>query len=335
MELKTTYMGLDLSSPIVPSASPLSQDVGKVRKMEDCGAGAVVMWSLFEEQIEHEAQELDYYLHYGAERFAESLSYFPEHGQFKTGPDEYLSHLEQLKQAVDIPVIASLNGVSSGGWTSYAQKLEQAGADAIELNIYFIPTSPDVTPQQVDDAYVSILQAVKSAVQVPVAVKLGPYFSSPANLLTRLDQAGADALVLFNRFYQPTLDVNELEVVPKLTLSRSEDNLLPLRWIAILFQNVQASLAATTGVITAEDVAKMLLAGADVTQMAAALLRQGIDHITEVTKGLQRIMDKHGYESVQQMQGVLSQKNCAEPGAFERANYMKALNVFGPTATFE
>ncbi|MFP4356462.1 MAG: dihydroorotate dehydrogenase-like protein [Phycisphaerae bacterium] len=335
MDLKTTYMGLELSSPIVPSASPLSQSVEKVRKMEDCGAGAVVMWSLFEEQIEHEAQELDYYMQYGTERFAESLSYFPQHEDFKTGPDEYLKHIGELKSAVSMPVIASLNGVSSGGWTSYAKKLQQAGADAIELNIYFIPTSPDVTPVQVDEAYVSIVQAVKSAVSIPVAVKIGPFFSSPANLLSRLDDAGADALVLFNRFYQPTLDVDNLAVVPRLTLSRSEDNLLPLRWIAIMFQKVQASLAATTGVITAEDVAKMILAGADVTQMAAALLRQGIDHITEVTKGLERIMDKHGYESVEQMKGVLSQKNCAEPGAFERANYMKALNVFGPTATFE
>ena len=335
MDLKTTYMGMELSSPIVPSASPLSQDVGRVRKMEDCGAGAVVMWSLFEEQIEHEANELEYYLQYGNERFAESLTYFPRGQEFHTGPDQYLEQIRKLKAAVDIPVIASLNGVSAGGWTDYAKKIAEAGADAIELNIYLIPTNPDVTAQQIDDVYVSIVKAVKKAVSIPVAVKLGPYFSSPANVLKRIDQAGADALVLFNRFYQPTLDVDNLEVVPKLTLSRSEDNLLPLRWVALLFGKVGCSLAATTGILTPDDAAKMILAGADVCQMAAALLRQGVDHITEMNTGLSRLADKHGYQSVAEMKGVLSQKNCAEPAAFERANYMKALSTYGPTATFE
>ncbi len=335
MDLKTTYMGMELSSPVVPSASPLSQNVDTVKKMEDSGAGAVVMWSLFEEQIEHEAQELSYYLHYGDERFAESLTYFPRSHDFHTGPEEYLAHIGKLKQAVDMPVIASLNGVSAGGWTSYAKKIEQAGADALELNIYLIPTRPEVTAQQVEDVYVSILQAVKSSISIPVAVKLSPYFSSIANMFKKLDEAGADGLVLFNRFYQPTLDVDELEIKPKLTLSRSEDNLLPLRWTAISYGKVQASLAATTGILTATDAAKMILAGADVTMMAAALLRQGVEHISEVLGGLKSIMNKHGYDSVEQMKGVLSQKNCAEPAAFERANYMKALNTFGPTQTVE
>lgn len=335
MDLKTKYMGMELASPVVASASPISRDVEQVKIMEAGGAGAVVMWSLFEEQIEHEARELDYYLDYGAERFAESISYFPSDQDFKTGPDEYLAHIGKLKQAVDMPVIASLNGVSAGGWTSYAKKMEDAGADALELNIYLIPTSPDVTAQQIEDVYLSILQAVKSTVSIPVAVKLSPYFSSIANVLKRLDDAGADALVLFNRFYQPTLDVDNLEVVPKLTLSRSEDNLLPLRWTAITYGKVQASLAATTGILTGNDVAKMILAGADVTMMAAALLRQGAGHVAEALNGLKSVMQKHDYESVEQMKGVLSQAKCAEPAAFERANYMKALTSFGPTPTME
>ncbi|MHC4981914.1 MAG: dihydroorotate dehydrogenase-like protein [Planctomycetota bacterium] len=335
MDLTTRYMQLELSCPLVPSASPLSKQIDNIRKMEDAGAGAVVLWSLFEEQIEHEASELDHYLQYGTERFAESLSYFPEPAEFHLGPEEYLDHIAKAKQAVDIPIIASLNGVSTGGWISYAKQIEQAGADALELNVYFIPTDPAVTAQQVEDVYASALEAVKSNVSVPVAMKLSPFFSSTAAMARRLDDAGADALVLFNRFYQPDIDVGELEVVPTLELSTTFEQRLPLRWIAILHGKVKASLAATTGVRSGEDAAKMILAGADVVMMCSALLENGIDHLAAVREGLIRVMEQKQYESVERMKGVMSQRKCAEPAAFERANYIKALNSYGPTATLE
>ena len=335
MDLTTTYMGLDLRSPIVPSSSPLSKDLDNIRKMEDAGAGAVVLWSLFEEQIEHEAEELDHYLHYGTERFAESLSYFPEAHEFHLGPDAYLEHLRKAREAVDIPVIASLNGVSTRGWISCARKLEEAGASAIELNVYFLPTNPDVTSAQVEDLYVLALRAVKSHVSIPVAMKLSPYFSATAAMLRELDRAGADGLALFNRFYQPDIDIEQLEATPSLKLSTPFEQRLPLRWIAVMHGRLNASLAATTGIYTGADVAKMILAGADVAMMCSALLANGIGHIESVKDELARFMESKGYESVSEMKGVMSQRNCAEPGAFERANYMKALNSYGRTMTLE
>ncbi len=335
MDLSTQYMGMTLSSPIVPSAGPLSHDVSNIKQMADAGAGAVVLWSLFEEQIQHDAEELEFYLHYGAERFAESLSYFPEPDDYQMGADEYLEHIGKCKAASDMPVIGSLNGISTKGWISYAQKMADAGADAIELNVYFIPTDANVTAGRVEEVYTSVLQAVKETVSVPVAMKLSPFFSSTANMAMRLDKAGADALVLFNRFYQPDIDVHELEVKPTLKLSTSVDSLLPLRWMAILSNQVDCSLAATTGIHTAADVAKMIMAGADVTMMCAALLKNGIGHIAEVIEGLEKIGAEHDYESVNQMKGVLSHRNVAETAAFERANYMKALSGFGRTATME
>jgi dihydroorotate dehydrogenase (fumarate) len=335
MDLSTTYMGLDLAGPLVPSASPLSRDVDAIRRMADAGAAAVVLWSLFEEQLQHEAAELDFYLEYGADRFAESLSYFPPMAEYRLGPDEYLRHIAKAKQAVDIPVIASLNGVSPGGWVSYARQIAEAGADAVELNVYFVAASPKATAERVESAYVDALKAVKAHVSIPVAMKLSPHFSALANMARRLDAAGADGLVLFNRFYQPDIDVDKLQVTPNVALSRSEDGRLPQRWLAILHGRVDASLAATSGVHTGEDAAKMILAGADVAMMCSALLERGIGHLATVRRELIAVMERAGYASIGQMRGVMSQASCAEPAAFERANYMKALSQYGRTATLE
>ncbi len=335
MDLFTAYMGLKLRTPLVLSASPLSRDTDTVKRMVDAGASAVVMWSLFEEQIAHEESELEHYLEYGTERFAESLTYFPHVSQYKTGPEQYLDHLSALKEAVDVPVIGSLNGVSAGGWISYARRMQDAGADALELNVYFLPTSPDATSETVEDAYLAVLRAVKSAVDIPVAMKLSPYFSATTAMARKLEQAGADALVLFNRFYQPDIDVDNLEAVPTLELSRPYDSRLPMRWISILRPHLQCSLAATTGIHTGGDAAKMLLAGADVTMLCSALLTGGDKRLAAVKAELTEVMERVGYESVSQMKGVMSHAKSAEPGAFERANYMKALNSFGWTPTRE
>ncbi len=335
MDLSVTYMGLELSSPLVVSANPLSQSLDTIRRMEDAGAATVVLWSLFEEQIEHEARELDYYLQQGTDRWAESLTYFPHVEAFPLGPQEYLDHIAKAKSAVDIPINASLNGISDEGWVSYARQMQQAGADALELNVYYIPALPHVSGQAVEQVYLRILQAVKAEVTIPVAMKLSPFFSSPGHLMQQLDQAGADGLVLFNRFYQPDLDPENLSVEPSLELSSSFEMRLPLRWIAILYGKLKASLAATTGLESGLDVAKMILAGADVTMLCSALLRHGVEHLQTVRKELTEYMDRKGYGSVGQMKGLLSQQHCPEPAAFERANYMKVLHSFGPTATFE
>ena len=335
MDLSTTYMGLRLSSPLVPSASPLSESIDGIKRMEDCGAGAIVLGSLFEEQIAHDAQELEYYLKQGADRFGESLTYFPDLGEYRLGSEGYLEHLRKASQAVDIPIIASLNGVSSGGWTRYAEDIQQAGADAIELNIYYIPTDPQLTSGQVEQVYLDALKAVKQRVSITVAVKISPIFSSMVNMLTRLDQAGADGLVLFNRFDQPDFNLTTMEVSPDLVLSQPAENRLPLRWIATVFGKVAASLAATTGIHTGRDAAKMILAGADVAMLCSALLRDGIERLAEIRTELIHLADSLGYDSISQMKGVLSQQHCPEPDAFERANYMKVLHSFGKTPTLE
>jgi dihydroorotate dehydrogenase (fumarate) len=328
MHLTTNYMGLTLKNPLVPSAcGPLSRDLGKIRAMEDAGASAIVMYSLFEEEILHESQELDHYLTIGTESFAEALTYY--HGKYEfRDPEIYLQHLADAKQAVDIPVIGSLNGISVGGWVDWAKKIEQAGVDALELNIYYIPTSPDLSGVEVEQIYFDVLKAVKQNVKIPVALKLGPYFSSMANMAKRLAQAGADGLVLFNRFYQPDLDIEQLEVVPNLLLSTPQAMRLPMRWIAILYGRVECSLAATSGIHTAEDVLKLLMAGADITMVCSALLKHGVGRISEIIKGMLQWMEIHEYESVNQMKGSMSQKSCAQPAAFERANYMKALRSY-------
>ncbi len=328
MDLSTKYMGLKLKNPLVPSASPLSKSVDMVKRLEEAGASAVVVYSLFEEQITHEAGELDHYMSYGTESFAEALNYFPEAKEFNLGPDEYLRHLNNLKSAVDIPVIGSLNGVSAGGWLKYAKLIEEAGADALELNVYYIPANIEKDGTVIEEIYVRDLIKIKKNLKIPVAMKLSPYFSSMPNMAKKLDDAGADALVLFNRFYQPDIDLADLEVVPNLELSSSFEMRLPLRWIAILYGRIKANLAASTGIHTHEDVIKMLMAGADITCLCSELLGNGINRISEILKDLEKWMEEREYESVEQMKGSMSQKSVADPAAFERANYMKALNNY-------
>jgi dihydroorotate dehydrogenase (fumarate) len=298
--------------------------------MEDAGAAAVVLYSLFEEQIYQESQTLDHYLTQGTDSFAEALSYFPEAPEYQSGPDIYLEHLYKAKQALDIPVIGSLNGVSTGWWVRYAADIEAAGADALELNVYYLPTDLYTKGADVEEMYLQLLRDVKAAVSIPVAVKLSPYFSNIANMAYRLTEAGADGLVMFNRFYQPDLDLDSLQVAPNLKLSSSVEMRLPLRWIAILYGRIAADMALTTGVHTITDVAKGLAAGAAVTMMASELLQHGIDRLKVLRTGLEAWLIERDYESVTQLRGSLSQINCAEPAAFERANYMRVLSSYAP-----
>ena len=328
MDLTTTYLGMKLKNPLVASASPLSESVDNIAKLEDKGIAAVVMHSLFEEQLVLEARELNRHLTAGTESYAESLSYFPELSHFVVGPEEYLDHVRKAKRRVKVPIIASLNGCSSGGWTKYARNLQEAGADALELNIYFLAAKADTEGAAVEEEYIRILKAVKQNVDIPVAVKLSPFFSSMANMAKRLDEAGAGALVLFNRFYQPDIDLETLDVVPNVILSTPQATRLPMRWIAILHGRLKADLAATGGIHTAEDVLKMLMVGADVTMLCSTLLRNGVDQVGVILEGMERWMQEHGYTSVRQMRGSMSQKSCADPAAFERANYMKALQTY-------
>lgn len=328
MDLSTPYLGRTLANPLVVSSSPITRDLDQVRRAEDAGAAAFVLHSLFEEQIEAETLDLDRYLDRGSESYAESLSYFPDMRSYNTGPEGYLEQLRRVKQAVGVPVVGSLNGTSPGGWVSFARLIEQAGADGLELNVYDIPTDATVDAGQVERSLLELVRAVRAEIRVPMAVKIGPFFTSPANLLLKLHEAGAQAAVLFNRFYQPDLDIEELSVGPHLVLSTSDELRLPMRWIAILYSRVQCSLALTTGVHTVEDAVKAVMAGADVANTTSALLHHGIDHITTLVDGFARWMDEHEYESVDQMKGSLSQRNVAEPAAFERANYMKTLQSY-------
>lgn len=328
MDITTNYLGMKLKSPIVPSASPLSRDIGNIKAMEDAGASAVVLYSLFEEQIEHESLELHYHTTAQSESYAEALNYFPEMVDLKVGPEEYLEHLRKAKEAVDIPVLGSLNGKSLSGWTNYAKKIEQAGADALELNIYFLAADPSKSGQEIEKLYIDIVKEVKKVVKIPVAVKLSPYFSSTAWMAAKLDQAGADGLILFNRFYQPDIDLENLEVVPNVILSTTFASRLPMRWIAILYGRIKADLAATSGISSSEDVLKMIMVGASVTQMFSALLRNGIGYISTILADLKDWMEKYEYESLDQIRGSMNHKSCANPSAFERANYMKILHSF-------
>ncbi len=328
IDLSTTYLGLNLKNPLVVSASPLCEDIGNIRRMEDAGAAAVVLHSLFEEQITLESQHLDRFLSQGAESFAESLTYFPDLADYNLGPDGYLEHLRRAKAAVEIPVIGSLNGVSTGGWITYAKKIQEAGADALELNVYYIPTDPELTSAQVEQMYLDLVRDIKASLSIPVAVKLGHSFTAMANMARRLDQAGADALVLFNRFYQPDFDLEKLEPVPSLTLSSSHELLLRLHWVAILCGRIRPDLAVTGGVHTAQDVLKAMMAGARVAMMTSALLRQGIEHLPAVQDALLPWMEEHEYGSIREMQGSMSYRSVAEPAAFERANYMKVLSSY-------
>lgn len=328
IDLSTTYLGLKLKNPIVPSSSPLMQKVDNIKRMEDAGAAAVVLHSLFEEQITQEGEILDRSLEQGTYTYAESLTYFPDLKDYNIGPDGYLEHIRKVKAAVGIPVIASLNGASTGGWVKFAQKMQDAGADALELNTYYVAADANQTPAQVEAMYLDLVRAIRSSVRIPVAVKLSAYFSAFSHFAKQLDDAGANALVLFNRFYQPDFDLENLEVVPNLDLSSSSELRLRLRWTAMLYGRIKADLAVTGGVHTSEDVLKSMMAGASVAMMTSALLDDGIDHIRGVLAGLEEWMDKHEYVSIKQMQGSMSQKSVANPAAFERANYMKVLRSY-------
>ena len=325
IDLSTNYLGLHLRTPLVASASPLSHELDGIRRLEDVGASAIVLYSLFEEQLRQEKHNLEYSLSVGTESFAEALTYFPRPVEFHTGPEEYLNHIAKAKAAVNIPIIASLNGATLGGWTNYARRIEQAGADAIECNIYSLPSGMEDTSLTIENTYRDIVRAVKIAVRIPVAVKLSPFFSNMANMAKRLDADGANALVLFNRFYQPDIDLETLEILPNVLLSTSQDLRLPLTWIGILFGRIKADLAATSGIHQAEDVVKMLMVGANATMMCSVLLREGPDHIRFVERQLEQWMAEHEYESVRQMQGSMSQKRCSDPSAYERAQYVRAV----------
>ena len=327
-DLSTRYLGLTLANPLVVSPSPLCEELDNIRRMEDAGAGAIVLRSLFEEQIELESQHLDRSLSHATEQYGESVTYFPDLHDYKLGPDGYLEHVRRAKAAVSIPVIGSLNGVSSGGWINFARKIEEAGADAIELNVFYLPTDPSLTGSEVEQRYVDLVRDVKRSVSIPVAVKLGHSFSALANLARKLDGAGADALVLFNRFYLPDFDLEQLDVVPTLTLSSPTELLVRLHWIAILFGHVKADLAATGGVHGAEDVVKAMMAGARVAMMTSALLLHGIDHLGHVRRALLDWMEAHEYTSIAQMQGSMSYRSVADPTAYERANYMRVLSSY-------
>lgn len=327
-DLTTNYLGLRLDNPLVAGASPLSRELGTIRAMEDAGIGAIVMYSLFEEQILHAVHEHYHFEELGIHSYAESTSYMPALDYTPRGPDEYLEHLADAKESVGIPVIASLNGHTIGGWVEYAQLMQQAGADAIELNIYHVATDPAEDAAAVEQRYVEILQAVRETVNIPVAIKLSPFFSSLANFAARLDKAGVDGLVLFNRFYQPDIDLDRLEVLPNLALSARHEMRLPLRWIAILDPIVEASLAAGTGVYTAHDVLKLMMVGADVTMLVARLLRDGPDAIQEILSGMRLWMHDYEYESIHQMQGSMNHRTCADPAQIERANYMQVLHSY-------
>jgi dihydroorotate dehydrogenase (fumarate) len=325
IDLSTTYLGIKLRTPLVASASPLSQETEAIRRLEDAGASAVVLYSLFEEQLRQEQVELEQRLSAGSNSFAEAASFFPQPDEFRFGPEGYLKHIGRAKKAVSIPIIASLNGSTVGGWTKYAKQIEDAGADALECNIYFLATDPEVSSNEVEQRYLDIVAAVKSVVAIPVAVKVSPFFSNMANMAKRFDAAAADGLVLFNRFYQPDVNIEELEIEPNVLLSTPQALRLPLTWIGILYGRIRANLAATSGVHGHEDVIKLLMVGADVTMLCSTLLRNGMGQIGEIESGLVDWMKAHDYVSVQQMKGSMSQTRCADPSAFERAQYMRAV----------
>jgi dihydroorotate dehydrogenase (fumarate) len=328
VDLSTTYLGLPLKNPLVASASPLSEKVQYVQELEEAGIAAIVMYSLFEEQIIHESLELDHFLFYGSESSAEIDSFYPQSGKYTLKADAYIETLKKNKKAVKIPVIGSLNGISTGGWINYARKIEDAGADALELNLYFLPTNPDLTATQIEENYLALVRDVRRTIKIPLAVKLSPFFTSIPNFTKQLVEAGVNGLVLYNRFYQPDLDLENLEVIPNLVLSTSSELRLPLRWIAILYGQISADLALTSGIHTFEDVLKACMAGASVTMMASELLANGINRLPVILAEIEKWMSDHEYESIQQMKGSLSQRSVKEPAVFERANYMKVLNSF-------
>lgn len=325
MDLSTTYLGFTLPHPVMPSASPLSNSLDGIRRLEDAGAPMIVLPSLFEEQIEGEQHILDHYLNYGTDTFGEALSYFPDMSRYNTGPDAYLNLIRKAKRDVRAPIVASLNGVSPGGWTRYAKLIQDAGADALELNIYYIVTDLHTTSARVEQVYIDTLSEVRKAIGIPIAVKITPFFSAIGDMARRLSETGANGLVLFNRFYQPDIDLESLDVTPHLVLSDSNEMRLSMRWVGVLYKRVRADLAINTGVHTYEDVLKAMMAGANVTMMASELLHNGVGRIREIVTQMSEWMDAHEYESVAQMRGSMSQIHIANPAAYVRANYMKML----------
>jgi dihydroorotate dehydrogenase (fumarate) len=328
IDLTTGYLGLKLRTPIMASSGPFCKDIGNILRLEDAGVSAIVLHSLFEEQIQAESGHLDRYLTEGTESFGEALSYFPEMASYNLGPDPYINHLRKAKESCDVPIIGSLNGVSTGGWIRYAQMMEQAGADAIELNVYYVPTDIEMTAEKVEEIYYDLVSHVKASVRIPVAVKLGPFFTAFANMAKKLDEAGADGLVIFNRFYQPDFDLETLEVVPNLVLSDSNELRLRLHWTALLYNRIRPDIAITGGVHTAEDIVKGVMAGARATMMTSALLRHGPQYVAKLEEDLEDWMEEHEYESIRQMRGSMSAQSVSEPAAFERANYMKVLSSY-------
>ncbi|HRE48240.1 MAG TPA: dihydroorotate dehydrogenase-like protein [Aggregatilineales bacterium] len=330
MDFSTTYLRKRLRSPLVVSANPLTESIDNLKMMEDAGAGAIVLYSLFEEQLRHEQHALHHHLTHGTESYAEALTYFPEPVDYHTTSDAYLEHIRKAKEAVSIPIIASLNGSTAGGWTIFAQKIEQAGADGLELNLYSIPADPGWSPEEVEGGYLVTAQIVKSTITIPVAIKLSPFFTNMAHFARQLDQLDIDALVLFNRFYQPDIDLETSSVYPHLILSTSHDLRLPLRWIALLYGHLKANLAATSGIHSAQDALKAIMAGANVTMMASALLKHGITHLAKVEQDMRGWMEQHEYDSIDQMCGSVSQQHCENPSEFERVQYMRALTTYFP-----
>jgi dihydroorotate dehydrogenase (fumarate) len=330
-ELTTKYLGLTLKNPVVASASPLSKKLEDAKRLDEAGVGAIVLYSLFEEQIIHESLELDHYLTRGTDSFAEALSYLPNIGTYAIGPGKYLDHLAAVKKSVSVPVIGSLNGVSKGGWTRYAHYMQEAGADAVELNLYYLSADPELTALELENTYLELIADVRSSITIPLAVKLSPFLTALPNFARRCAEAGANGLVLFNRFYQPDFDLEHLEVVPDLVLSTPTELLARLRWVAILYGQVKADMAVTGGVHTAVDVLKSMMAGANVAMMTSALLDRGILHLHGVLADLTRWMELHEYASISQMRGSMSQRAIAQPERIERANYMKLLQSYEPT----
>lgn len=333
VNLSTRYLGLTLKNPIVAGASPLTKNVASIQKLDEAQVGAIVVSSLFEEQIEMESQQLDHFLTYGTQSFGEALSYLPEKQNYHVDAQEHLEIIEKAKKMISVPLIASLNGMSDGGWTEYARRMEDAGADALELNVYFLPTNPDVPGVVIEQKYLDILKSVKAKVRIPVSIKIGPYFSSIAHMSKRLVEAGADGLVFFNRFYQPDIDLEKLEVVPNVVLSRPYAFRTPLRWVAVLYGRLQTDFAITSGVHTHEDVLKAMMAGAQVVEIAAEFLQQGMGRVKEMLTGMTKWMEENEYVSIAQMLGSMSQKNAPDPMAFERSQYMKALQSYNADPT--
>jgi len=327
-DLTTTYLGLELKNPLVASSSPLSKDPQSVKELAEAGVSAIVMHSLFEEQVIKESMELDHYLNRDREQFQEALTYLPEMGQYAIGPDAYVERIIKVKNAVDIPVIGSLNGISTGGWINFAQKIEAAGADALELNLYDVVTDPEVKSEDLEENYLQLVDEIKDVLEIPLAVKLSPFFTTLPNFIQQISKTGAEGVVLFNRFYQPDFDLEELEVTPSLTLSDSDELLLPLRWIALLFGQIDIDFGLTSGVHTAEDVIKAMMAGAKVAMSTSALLKNGVGYATKLLAEVQLWMEEHEYESIQQMQGSMSHQGTREDPALERANYIQVLGSY-------